>query len=73
MFLHMIIVGIIPVSSIEYGLFLVKPDMNAINEAVSSNVPYGEQQRMRQIEAAEDGGKCPHPVETKPCTPAACA
>ena len=64
--------GVVPVSSVEFGLYILKPDMYSINKAIASKKPYGEQQRTRTIEEAEDGGKCPHPLETKPCMPKSC-
>lgn len=59
--------GNVIVSSIEYGLFVVRPDHEAIEAAVKSNTTYMEQQRERSIEFATTGAVCPGLVESRVC------
>lgn len=59
--------GNIIVSSIEYGLYVVRPNYEAIDAAVKTNASYMEQQRARTIEFATAGAVCPGLVESRVC------
>lgn len=57
------------VSSIEYGLFVVRPDHAAIQDAIETNSSYMQQSRERTIEFATPGAVCPGLVESRVCSP----
>jgi len=59
--------GIVALSSINHGLFIVKPDWTGITPLVQSNTSYAEQTRTRPILYSELGAHCPSRVETKSC------
>jgi len=59
--------GTILVSSIDYGLFMVKADWEKIEALVKDGTDYGEQTRTRQPLFASKGATCPPLVETKSC------
>jgi len=60
--------GIIALSSINHGLFMVEPDWAGINAIVKSKASYAERKRTLEL-----GADCPIKVETKPCeAPANC-
>jgi len=61
--------GNIIVSSIEYGLFVVRPDYEAMEEAAKSSATYMEQSRHRTIEFSKPGAACPGLVESRVCVP----
>jgi len=55
------------VSSMDYGLFVVKPDWEKINSLVRSQKDYAEQTRTRELLLSPNGATCPALVETKSC------
>lgn len=55
------------VSSIEYGLFVVRPDYAAMRRDIESNATYMQQTRERTIEYAQAGAVCPGLVESRSC------
>jgi len=59
--------GIIALSSINHGLFMVRPDWTGINALVENKTTYAEQTRTRPILQSELGAHCPNQVETKAC------
>jgi len=59
--------GIIALSSINHGLFIVRPDWTGINALVENKTTYAEQTRTRPILQSELGAHCPNQVETKSC------
>jgi choice-of-anchor B domain-containing protein len=59
--------GVIALSSINHGLFIVEPDWDGINALVKSNTTYAEQTRSRPILESELNARCPAQVESKPC------
>jgi len=59
--------GNIIVSSIEYGLFVVRPDYEAMELAAKPNMSYMEQMRERSIDYAKAGAVCPGLVESRVC------
>jgi len=61
--------GNVILSSIEYGLYTVRPNYDAITEAVKSNASYMEQTRQRTIEFAKPGAACPGLVQSRVCKP----
>jgi len=58
------------VSSIEYGLFVVRPNQAAIAEAVKEPT-FLQQSRSRDITFAKPGASCPGLVQTRNCSPQA--
>jgi len=60
--------GNVIVSSIEYGLFVVRPNHEAIEEAIKTNASYMEQHRERTIEFSKPSASCPGLVETRICS-----
>eukprot|EP00918_Siedleckia_nematoides_P062792 GHVU01136822.1.p1 GENE.GHVU01136822.1~~GHVU01136822.1.p1 ORF type:complete len:544 (+),score=42.24 GHVU01136822.1:109-1740(+) len=64
--------GVIPVSCIEYGLFLVRPNMAAIEEATHAQEAHGTQSRVRTIRSATDAKSCPHVLESCHSVPDEC-
>jgi choice-of-anchor B domain-containing protein len=64
--------GSVAVSSINHGLFIVKPDWPAIEALVESNM-YAEQTRTRSMQSSSTGATCPHQLEKRACAaPVAC-
>ena len=61
------ITGNVIVSSIEYGLFVVRPDQDQISRAVEAHLPYMEQTRERAIDFAKPDAVCPGLVESRAC------
>jgi len=59
--------GTVLVSSIDYGLFMVKPDWEKIESLVKNGTDYAEQTRTRRPLFASKGAICPALVETKSC------
>lgn len=59
--------GTAVVSSINHGLYVVKPDFGAINAVPPEKYAYGEQVRMRMLLSKPENTECPHLVETKQC------
>jgi choice-of-anchor B domain-containing protein len=59
--------GNIAVSSINYGLFIVKPDWASINALVNSQQTYAESTRVRELVSAQEGASCPALVQSVPC------
>jgi choice-of-anchor B domain-containing protein len=59
--------GVVAVSSINHGLFIVKPNMNKINELIASEETYAEQTRTRTIIPRIAGAICPAQLETRVC------
>jgi choice-of-anchor B domain-containing protein len=59
--------GNIIVSSIEYGLYVVRPDYEAMESAAKPNMSYMEQRRERGIDFAKAGAVCPGLVESRVC------
>ena len=57
-------------SSIEYGLFIVRPNMSAIKEAVAAPSPYKQQERTRTIEFAKPHANCGSLVQPRACAAA---
>jgi len=57
------------ISSIEYGLFVVRPNHELINKAVESRAPFMEQARQRTVEYAKPEAVCPNLIESRPCKP----
>jgi len=55
------------VSSMEYRLFVVKPDWQKINSLVRNQTDYAEQTRTREVLFSSRGATCPALVETKSC------
>jgi len=57
--------GNVLISSIDYGLFVVRPRVAEINKLIESQTTYGEQNRTRSV--LSDGAVCPALVETRAC------
>ena len=57
------------VSSIEYGLFVVRPDYVQIQHAIDRGDTYYEQIRTRDVISAPEGAVCPSEVQPRECTP----
>ena len=67
----MYIAGHVIISSIEYGLFVVRPDMNAIEAEVKSNVNFGQHRRARTLLYSKTNASCPYALEDiEQCTTA---
>jgi len=65
--------GTVVISSIDYGLFIVRPNMTEINKLIESEDTYAEQVRTRPILSRGDGSVCPAAIETRACVaPALC-
>jgi len=58
--------GVVALSSINHGLFIVRPDWTDINALVESKTTYAEQTRTRSLLQDEVGANCPT-RETKQC------
>jgi len=59
--------GTVVISSIDYGLFVVKPNWAGINKLLESEVTYAEQTRTREVLSHRNGSVCPALVETQVC------
>lgn len=55
------------VSSLNYGLFVLRPDYEAISAIPAKDFNYGEQVRTRAVLYREEDADCPDFVETKQC------
>ena len=65
----MYIAGNVIISSIEYGLFVVRPDMEAIEAEVRNNVISGQQRRTRTLLRPKPLVSCPAALESiQQCT-----
>ena len=63
--------GNVVISSIEYGLFVVRPEMNAIEAEVKRNASFGQQRRTRTLFHAKANASCPYALEDiQQCTTA---
>lgn len=60
--------GNVIVSSIEYGLFTVRPNHSEIQVAVDMPASYSEQTRTRDIEFATPHATCPGLLQHRDCT-----
>jgi len=58
---------VVTIQSINHGLFVVKPDWEAINKLVASRATHAEQTRSRPVIFANEGSMCPALVETRTC------
>merc|ERR1712113_923516 len=61
--------GNVAVSSIEDGLYVVKPRMGEIRQQIERGGNYYEQQRTRVIISAPMGEACPSEVQPRECLP----
>jgi len=59
--------GTVLISSIDYGLFMVKPDWEKINSEIKSGITYAEQTRSRPLLSTADAARCPALAETRSC------
>ena len=60
---------VVAVSSIDYGLYILQLDTEAIEAQRKSEVTLGEQHRFRQALAGSDITACPSLVERRVCVP----
>jgi len=58
---------VVAVSSIDYGLFIVKPNMNKIQALIDSEETYAQQTRTREVLSITPGSTCPALVESMTC------
>jgi len=58
--------GTVVVSSIDYGLFIVRPNVAAINGLIESGAVYGEQTRTRSV-SCNASSTCPAAYESRMC------
>ena len=61
--------GNVIVSSLEYGLFVVRPNYEQIAADIEAHRSYYEQTRTRTILSAPPGAVCPSEVQPRQCTP----
>jgi len=59
--------GTVLVSSIDYGLFVVRPNWEAIDQFVASGATYAEQTRARSGAVLASGAYCPRRTESRTC------
>jgi len=55
------------ISSIDYGLYMVRPDYDAIDAAIASKKRHSEQTRSRDVIFRAEGATCPAVRETRTC------
>jgi len=58
--------GVVAISSIDYGLFIVKPNVSAINQLIESGTVVAEQTRTRSV-SCNDSNTSPVVTETRMC------
>jgi choice-of-anchor B domain-containing protein len=59
--------GVVAISSIDYGLFIAKPNMAAIQALIDSQETYAQQTRTREVLSITPGSTCPALVESMTC------
>ena len=64
---YVLFAGNVIFSSIEYGLFTVRPNQSAIRAAIGQQA-YREQTRSREIKFASPHATCPSLVQPRDCT-----
>jgi len=63
--------GNVAVSSIEYGLFMVRPNYSQIKADIAAG-NYGEQTRSREVVSGDNDATCPAVMQKRQCDPAPC-
>nr|ADB11403.1 regulatory P domain-containing protein [Spirobranchus lamarcki] len=64
--------NVVGVSSIDYGFFLVRVDMAAIEQEMANRTKKGEMHRYLDTVYGKTAGACPTLVERKECEPVQC-
>ena len=64
--------GAVALTSINYGLFMVTPDWDAIDAEVAANEDYGERQSFRTILSFDEGASCPVLNRIQTCSDIEC-
>jgi choice-of-anchor B domain-containing protein len=59
--------GTVVISSIDYGLFVVRPNWEAIDQLVASGATYAQQTRTRPAAVGASGAYCPLRTESRTC------
>ena len=67
---RMLITGNMPVSSIEFGLYILRVDMDTVEAAVAEKAKYGERTRHRPLVDRTANTDCPPVRESQQCEPA---
>ncbi len=64
-----VIAGVVVIDSINFGLFVVKPNYEAINKEIEANkaAKVRGQQTRKSTGVHSYGLQCPHLVETRQC------